>query len=131
MVERVQGSMTRLRNREEEEGNGEEEEEDTKTVGGKSVGVSSTGSAPPKFSDEDVAKKVFDDLVKATIEAHGETTVDELLRKLTSRFLKAMTSEEADAKIDEEIEKAKRPEVVCGKWEMAAVDCMDGNRVMW
>ena len=131
MVERVQGAMTRKRNKKEEEnqdgGGGEEEEGEE----GGEEDQDGAGSSLATFDDEAVAKKVFDDLLRATIEAHGSATVDDTLRKLTSRLLKAMLGEEADREIDEELERRKRPEVKRGEWELAAVDCVDGNRVMW
>jgi len=133
MMERVQGAMTRKRSvgealeGGEKDGQspskGEEEEEERR-----SAESTVDGSY---FDDEAVAKKVFDDLLRETIEAHGNATTDELLRKLSSRILKAMLSEEADDRIGEEMERLKRPIPKRGEWELVATDCMDGNRLMW
>ena len=124
MVERVQGEMTRRRYR-EDNATGEEEEEE------EAARQTEEGIEGESFDDEAVAKAVFDDLVRATIEGRGAATTDELLRRISSKILKAMLGEEAEQKIDEELEKRKRPPVKRGEWEMAATDCMDGGRVMW
>ena len=117
--------MTRRRYREDDEATGEEEEEEEE------AGKTDEGIEGESFDDESVAKAVFDDLVRSTIEGRGSATTDELLRRISSTILKAMLGEEAERKIDEELEKRKRPPVKRGEWEMAATDCMDGGRVMW